>query len=85
MSTADLHQLLKRLHEALGETGPLDQESRDLLKVVADDIDSLSAADHAVSGHVPALERLAVRFESDHPGLSATLRQLIDALGKAGI
>jgi hypothetical protein len=85
MGTPDLHEMLKRLHEELGKTGPLDRESRDLLKVVADDIDALSAPDSGIAGHVPALERLAVEFESEHPAASAALRQLVDALGKAGI
>jgi len=34
---------------------------------------------------VQRLEGLAVRFETDHPSLAQVLRQLIDALGKAGI
>jgi len=33
----------------------------------------------------PRLESLAVQFEADHPGLAELLRQIIDALGKAGI
>jgi hypothetical protein len=31
------------------------------------------------------LDDLVVRFESDHPALAGALRQLIDALAKAGI
>jgi hypothetical protein len=38
-----------------------------------------------VEASTPRLESLAVRFEADHPGLAATLRRLIDLLGKAGI
>ena len=39
----------------------------------------------SVADPVPRLEALAVRFESDHPALAQVLRQLVDALGKAGI
>jgi hypothetical protein len=85
MTSTDLHQLLQRLHEELGKAGPLDAESRELLGVVARDIGELSAPETDVAGHVPALERLAVRFESGHPAVSAALRQLVDALAKAGI
>jgi len=85
METPALQQLLRRLHEELGRAGSLDDESRRLLDVVARDINALSAAKDGVSGHVPALERIAVRFESEHPALSAVARQLVDALGKAGI
>jgi hypothetical protein len=85
MASTDLHELLRQLHEELGKAGPLDAESRELLGVVARDIGQLSSADAGMTGHVPALERLAVRFESEHPSLSAALRQLVDALAKAGI
>lgn len=36
-------------------------------------------------GATPRLEALAVQFEAEHPALAQGLRQLIDALGKAGI
>jgi hypothetical protein len=85
MTMPDLQQLLRRLHDELGRAESLDAESRKLLDVVARDITALTAAQDGVSGHLPALERIAVRFESDHPALSAVARQLIDALGKAGI
>ena len=31
------------------------------------------------------LERVAVRFEADHPTLASSSRRLIDLLGKAGL
>ena len=33
----------------------------------------------------PRLESLAVKFEAGHPALAETLRELMDALVKAGI
>jgi len=36
-------------------------------------------------GPCPGLESLAVQSRPGHPGLAELLRQLIDALGKAGI
>ena len=33
----------------------------------------------------PRLESLAVRFEASHPALAETLREVVDALGKAGL
>lgn len=85
MTSADLHELLRRLHQELGKAGPLDAESRELLGVVARDIEAASAPRQDVADHVPALERMAVRFESEHPAAARALRQLVDALGKAGI
>jgi FXSXX-COOH protein len=34
---------------------------------------------------VEQLDALAVRFEADHPALGAAIRQVVDALAKAGI
>jgi hypothetical protein len=85
MTESTLPELLRRLHEELGWSDSLDDESRELLGVVARDIEALAAKSAAVGNHVPALERLAVRFDSDHPALSAVARQLMDALAKAGI
>ena len=44
-----------------------------------------AAADSAPGRAGRRLESLAVRFEAGHPGLAELLRELIDALGKAGI
>lgn len=85
MTEESLTSLLRRLHSELGRSASLDAESRRLLDLVARDIEALAARSAAVSDHVPALERLAVRFESDHPALAAVLRRLVDTLGKAGI
>ena len=82
---SELHRLLRQLHEELGRAGNIDDESRELLGLVAGDIGALSASRQAASEHAPALKGLAVRFESDHPALAATARQIADLLAKAGI
>jgi hypothetical protein len=86
VSNDSLHSLLRRLHEELGKAGPVDEETRRMLDVVAGDIAGKAAAGPAAqSRHAPALEQLAVRFETDHPALAAATRQVMDALAKAGI
>jgi hypothetical protein len=88
-----LRELLARLHEQLGSSGrALDAESRKLLMTVMGDIERAldrtgrSAQDSsAVAAHTPRLESLAVRFEAGHPALAEAMRELIDALVKAGI
>jgi hypothetical protein len=84
MATTDLHALLRQLHEELGRTAELDDESKRLLGVVLDDVGRIGggAAGAASPG---SLEALAVRFEADHPAMAAALRQVADLLGKAGI
>ena len=86
MTQEPLRSLLRLLHEELGKTGPVDEETRRLLDLVAGDIAG-KAEDESAGGsrHAPALEQLAVRFETDHPALAATVRQVMDALAKAGI
>ncbi len=82
MSSEQLNALLQRLHEELGRATTLDPESRRLLGVLVSDVERLGLAAPTTPG---GLETLAVRFEADHPAVAATLRQVGDLLGKAGI
>jgi Domain of unknown function (DUF4404) len=84
MSHQDLGELLAQLHARLGSASSLDADSRKLLATVSHDIEKALARDEAASPR-PRLEALAVRFEADHPALADVLRQIVDALGKAGI
>jgi hypothetical protein len=91
-----LQTLLAKVHERLNEAGTVDVASRELLGQVMEDIDralrqgggvgaSTAAVAASAEEHTPRLEALAVRFEADHPSLSALLNRLVDLLGKAGI
>ena len=82
MSTEQLNALLQRLHDELARASTLDGESRRLLGVLVADIEKLGVAAPTTPG---GLESLAVRFEAEHPGVAAALRQVGDLLGKAGI
>ena len=101
MAEESLRELLARVHEQLGaRSRALDGESRQLLTTVMRDIEraldradramdktdtALDDASVAVAAHTPRLESLAVRFEAGHPAIAEALRELIDALVKAGI
>jgi hypothetical protein len=91
VSQESLRELLSRVHERLSAGGAaIDSESRQLLVTLLRDIErALGAGGAAASppavAPAPRLEALAVRFEAGHPGLAETLRELIDALVKAGI
>jgi predicted component of type VI protein secretion system len=91
MAEESLRELLARLHQQLGAGGrALDGESRQLLTTVMRDIErTLGPASvedgGAAAAHTPRLESLAVRFEAGHPAVAETLRELVDALVKAGI
>lgn len=92
--TADhLQQSLSQLHEVLVHTPRVDDSSKRLLRDVLGDIERLlnpAAAATPAASAAPAqsqsrLEALAVEFEADHPALSASLREFIDLLGRAGL
>ncbi|MCU0758423.1 MAG: DUF4404 family protein [Steroidobacteraceae bacterium] len=74
----ELPDLLRRLHAELERATHLDAESRELLGVLARDLQRFEA-------HRASASEYAVRFEAEHPDVAATLRQIADLFGKAGI
>jgi hypothetical protein len=83
-----LKQQLAAVHTQLSEVRTLDGETRQLLLVVLADISRLlepAAAAASEASPTEAFETIAARFDADHPALSTAVRQLIDALAKAGI
>jgi hypothetical protein len=89
MSAAKLRDTLAALQEQLRRAPALDEEARVALRGVTADITRLlnsptgSAKVDAAQAH--RLESFAVRFEAGHPGLAASLREVVDLLGKAGV
>jgi hypothetical protein len=79
----DLHARLQRL-----ERNAIDPGTRDSLMLLLSDLTRLLGAasldneDHPLTER---LEQLAVGFEAEHPAVGTAVRQLIDALAKAGI
>jgi hypothetical protein len=86
----NLRDLLARLRERLSQAR-LDPESRKHLATLVQDIDGTlgeggaQGAAGAGGRHTHRLESLAVRFEADHPSLAEVIREVIDALARAGI
>jgi hypothetical protein len=85
-----LQQSLSQLHDVLVRTPRVDDSSKRLLRDVLGDIERLLSAGVPATPVAPAqsqsrLEALAVEFEADHPSLSASLREFIDLLGRAGL
>jgi len=85
MTDQDLNALVGQLHAQLARAGTVDAESRALLTTALHDIEAALARSDDANTASAQLGSLAVRFEADHPTLVVTLRQLVDALGKAGI
>ena len=87
MPRETLRENLQKLHEELASTsGGLDEETRVLLRGVADDIEHVlgekSVESESVRGR---MEHAALKFESEHPRLAGILSDVTDALTKLGI
>ena len=87
MAGEGLAELLQRVHEHLSSGRALEPEVKGQLGTVLRDIEQALGTGAAAASPetAPALERLAVRFEASHPALADRLREVIDALGKAGL
>ena len=84
----ELRTQLESLYASLSQAEAVDAETRALLISLLPEITRLlRQADTPADVHAltEPLEALAVRFEADHPALGNALRQVVDALGKAGI
>ena len=90
MSGSAITELLKRLHDALGDSTSLSDADRKLLQQLARDIhDHLArpdAASDARQGSILVrLQEAVTRFEVSHPDLTATMAQASKALADMGI
>jgi len=85
----ELKDQLAALHAELARTRSADDpELRQQLIVVLGDITRLLGKPTTAGEHnslIEQLDALAVRFEADHPALGTAIRQVVDALAKAGI
>ena len=88
MRTA-LKDQLAALHAELGRTRSIDDpELRQRLIELLGDITRLlgkPATAHEQHSLIEQLDGLAVQFEAEHPALGNAIRQVMDALAKAGI
>jgi hypothetical protein len=85
-----LLKLLEELHAELSAAGTLDPETRDRVQALADDIDRLTddTKDNQELDKEPltsGLHDLVLKFEGDHPQLSAAIGRVADALAAMGI
>lgn len=81
----ELRALLAELHLKLGQAGSVDADSRALLSAVSSDIEQALRREPTQGEHQSKLDELAAKFEVEHPALAEAVRDVIDALGKAGI
>jgi len=89
MEKQRLQQLIAHLHDELRSADSVDEESRALLQQLMGDIETFSSDADSPREHrdstASQLEEAALKFETEHPKLSMTLGEIVDALGKLGI
>jgi len=89
MSTEQLKQSLKNLHENLSSTAQVDAELSDLLKVLNDDIQQLLSKERpdqdALSNLGDRTMELSAKLAAQSPHLESGLRELGNILLRMGV
>ena len=89
MKNEQLQSLIATLHKELSAAESVDADSRALLQQLIEDIEDLADGDETPAERVESatgqLQSATLKFESEHPKLSMTLGEIMDALGKLGI
>ncbi|NOY29992.1 MAG: DUF4404 family protein [Planctomycetes bacterium] len=90
MDQAELLKTLEKVHAELAEARSVDDETRQLLTTLTDDIRRLSEQSGAASAEnveplTDQVQDLVLRFETDHPRLTTALNQVAGALANLGI
>ncbi len=89
MNKQELADLLKKLQSELESGKPVDADLRASLASLDQDIRKVLEQPSAASGDDESLntraKALEAKFETEHPYLASTLRDVMDTLGKMGI
>ena len=89
MSTEQLKESLKNLHQHLSNTEQVDAELSELLSTLNEDIQQLLAKEHtdedALSHLGDRTLALSAKFAAQNPHLESGLRELGDILARMGI
>lgn len=80
MGSERLKTLLAELDEELRQTGDIDDETRQMLGALGEDIESMSSP-----GAIERAKQLETRFAAEHPVLERIAREIADTLSKMGI
>ena len=90
MEKYQLHETLQQLHEELEETPKVDDNVRELLRSVMQDIQRLLDEEGGPStlhhrSLIGRLEEATTHFEASYPNLTAAAGRVIEALSSMGI
>jgi hypothetical protein len=90
MNQNKLREHLAKLHAQLTDAHQADPKSKqslsdamqDVNRLIDEPADPTAAPDESLPDR---LERIAVKYEADHPTMAASARRLVDLLGEVGI
>ncbi len=86
MQDDELRDRLRDLHEQLSGTRSVDEATRDSLRRVMDDIETLlESTDESSPDVLDRLNEAAAGFEAEHPQLSSMIARITNALAQMGI
>ena len=86
MDLEKMKSTVRSLHDELATETEVDQELKDLLTTLDEDIHQLvEPADPAGTGLMDQAENLAARFAAAHPRLESAMQEIIAALAKMGV
>lgn len=83
MSKERLSELLTELNAELNDAGDVDDDTKELLERLQDDIDRLTGETHSTA--VDRAKHLESRFAANHPVAERIAREFADLLAKMGI
>ena len=83
MSSERIRRLLVELDKELKSTGDIDEETRELLSNLNDDLDVIAADSQATLSD--SARELESRFAATHPVAERITREIADLLAKMGI
>ncbi len=83
MSKKRLHKLLEQLGHELDNADDIDDQTREMLDELHDDIDRLTGDTH--DNAIDLAKRLESRFAAHHPVAERIAREFADLLAKMGI
>ena len=81
----ELKNKLTQLRQAIGNIDTLDDEGRELLQQLDQDIKTVLTGEPVDVSLNDRLEQQAVEFDSEHPKTSAVIRDIMDMLARMGI
>ena len=86
MTDQKLPELLRQLHDELERTESVDEDGREMLRHLSDDIqkfiDPAEDDDETLFGRI---QDAIDHFEVEHPTITAALSQVLNTLSNAGI